>query len=325
MVSLLSWTLPITEKNLTWLSDFQLQGFTNTEDYNICLFFIFLLIYLLTLSGNILIIAVVRSHRHLHTPMYFFITNLSLLEIWYISTTVPKLLSIFVSNDHRVSFQWCFAQLYMFHGLGMTECALLAVMSLDRYMAICNPLRYTTIMNEKMCKQLALLCWAYGFMAATIPLMFTITVPFCGLRHINHYFCDLAPLLSLACGSTSLNTTVNACVIGFATMFNFLLILVMYINIMISIIRMKSNTSRGRAFSTCSSHITVVVLFYTTAFTVYANPKGAHSVDYDKMFALIYAMFTPLLNPVIYSLRNKEVKTALKKVIKNLCANWNNY
>ncbi|XP_075048080.1 olfactory receptor 6N2-like [Mixophyes fleayi] len=320
MVSLLIWTLHVNEKNQSRFGDFQLQGFAQIEDYNICLFIIFLLTYLLTVSGNMLIIFIVRYHVHLHTPMYFFITNLALLEIWYISTTVPKLLSILVTNDNRISFYWCFAQLYQFHGLGMTECALLAVMSFDRYMAICNPLRYTSIMNERMCKQLALLCWAYGFMAATIPLMFTITVPFCGL-YIDHYFCDLAPLLSLACISTSLNNTVNGSVIGFATMFNFLFILIMYINIIFSILRMRSNTGRSRAFSTCSSHITVVVLFYSTAFTVYASPKGLHSVNYDKMFALVYAMFTPLLNPIIYSLRNKEVKIALKKVIKIVCTN----
>ncbi|XP_075700727.1 olfactory receptor 6N1-like [Rhinoderma darwinii] len=305
------WTL---YKNHTWFEDFHLQGFSNIEDYSIGLFFIFLFTYLLTLSGNMIIVLVVRLHLQLHTPMYFFITNLSLLEIWYISTTVPKLLAILVTNDKRVSFHWCFAQLYMFHGLGMTECGLLAVMSFDRYMAICNPLRYTSIMNDRMCGQLALLCWIYGFVAATIPLSFTIRVPFCGLRSIDHYFCDLAPLLNLACINTSLNNSVNGLVIGFATMFNFIFIIIMYINIIYSIMRMKTNTGRIRVFSTCSSHITVVMLFYSTAFTVYASPKGLHSVDYDKLFALVYAMFTPLLNPIIYSLRNKEVKTALKRM-----------
>ncbi|KAM3920386.1 olfactory receptor 6N2-like [Leptodactylus fuscus] len=308
------WALYLNKRNETQFDDFHLQGFANVEDYSIGLFFIFLFTYLLTLSGNIIIILVVRLHKQLHTPMYFFIVNLSLLEIWYISTTVPKLLTILVTHDKRVSFHWCFAQLYMFHGLGMTECALLAVMSFDRYLAICNPLRYTSIMNNKLCSYLALLCWTYGFMAATLPLGFTITVPFCGRRYIDHYFCDLAPLLSLACINTSLNNTVNGCVIGFATMFNFIIILIMYINIIYSIVRMKTNTGRIRAFSTCSSHITVVMLFYSTAFTVYASPKGLHSANYDKMFALVYAMFTPLLNPIIYSLRNKEVKKAVKRI-----------
>ncbi|XP_056401033.1 olfactory receptor 6N1-like [Hyla sarda] len=305
-------------ENQTSIDDFHLQGFANLENYSIGLFFIFLFTYLLTLFGNMIIILVVRLNLNLHTPMYFFITNLSSLEIWYISTTVPKLLVILVTNDKTISFNWCFVQLYMFHGLGMTECGLLAVMSLDRYMAICHPLRYTSMMSDKVCKHLAVLCWIYGFTAATVPLSFTIRVPFCGLRYIDHYFCDLAPLLNLACVDTSLNSRINGCVIGFATMFNFIFIIIMYINIIYSIVRMRTNTGRIRAFSTCSSHITVVMLFYSTAFTVYASPKGLHSVNYDKMFALVYAMFTPLLNPIIYSLRNKEVKVAIKRIFKIL-------
>ncbi|XP_040266995.1 olfactory receptor 10G4-like [Bufo bufo] len=308
----------MNKNNQTWFDDFYLQGFANIEDYSLGLFFIFLFTYLLTLSGNMIIILVVRLHLHLHTPMYFFITNLSLLEIWYISTTVPKLLDILVTHDKRVSFHLCFTQLYMFHGLGMTECALLAVMSFDRYMAICHPLRYTSIMNGRRCRLLALLCWTYGFTAATIPLSFTIRLPFCGLRHIDHYFCDLAPLLSLACINTSLNATVNGCVIGFATMFNFIIIIIMYINIIYAIAKMRSNTGRIRAFSTCSSHITVVMLIYSTAFSVYASPKGLHSVNHDKMIALVYTIFTPLLNPIIYSLRNKEVKKALKRILTQI-------
>ncbi|XP_073498415.1 olfactory receptor 6N1-like [Phyllobates terribilis] len=309
------WNPYINERNQSWFDDFYLQGFSNIENYRIGLFFIFLFTYLLTLFGNMIIILVVHLHLHLRKPMYFFITNLSLLEIWYISMTVPKLLAILMTNDKRVSFHWCFVQLYMFHGLGMTECGLLAIMSIDRYMAICNPLRYNSIMNDRMCRHLALLCWIYGFMAATLPLSFTITVPICGLRHIDHYFCDLAPLLNLACMNTSLNNRVNGCVIGFATMFNFIIIIIMYINIICSILKMKTRAGRVKAFSTCSSHITVVMLFYSTAFTVYASPKGLHSVNYDKMFALVYAMFTPLLNPIIYSLRNKEVKVAVKRIL----------
>ncbi|XP_068110978.1 olfactory receptor 6N1-like [Hyperolius riggenbachi] len=301
------------------------MGFVNFENYRIVLFSIFLLIYLVTISGNMLIIFVVRFHIQFHTPMYFFITNLSFLEMWYISTTVPKLLSILVTNNKWASFQWCFAQLYMFHGLGMTECALLAIMSLDRFMAICNPLRYTTIMNERVCRHLALLCWAFGFSASTLPLSFTIKVPLCGAHIIDHYFCDLAPLLNLACVSTSINSTINGSVIGFATMFNFLFILAMYINIIYSIARMKTNSGRIKAFSTCSSHITVVMLIYSTAFTVYASPQGKHSANYDKMIALVYAMFTPLLNPFIYSLRNKEVKLALRNYVKMIFTKSCNY
>ncbi|KAG8560283.1 hypothetical protein GDO81_014884, partial [Engystomops pustulosus] len=302
--------------NQSWLDHFYLQGFASIENYKIGLFFIFLSTYLLTLFGNMIIVLVVCLHVNLHTPMYFFITNLSFLEIWYISLTVPKLLAMLLTNNKRVSFHWCFAQLYMFHGLGMTECALLAVMSFDRYLAICDPLRYKSIMNDRLCKGLSLISWSYGFTSATIPVSFAIILPFCGPRYIDHYFCDFAPLLKLACINTSLNNIVNICVMGFAIVFNFIIIKIMYINIIHSIMRMKTITRRIKAISTCSSHITVVMLFYSTGFSVYASPKGLHSVNYDKMFALVYAMFTPLLNPIIYSLRNKEVKIALRRSFK---------
>ncbi|XP_053330373.1 olfactory receptor 6N1-like [Spea bombifrons] len=304
--------------NLTHNSDFRLRGFDHLLDYRICLFVFFLFTYVLTLSGNMVIVLVVRCHVHLHTPMYFFIINLSILEMWYISTTVPKLLELLVTNNNLISFHWCFAQLYMFHGLGMTECALLAIMAFDRRVAICNPLRYTTLMNETTCKQLASLCWAYGFLAAIVPMMTTLKLPLCGPRDINHYFCDLAPLASLSCVDTSFNDIINSCVIGFATMFNLAFILVMYLNIIFSVVRLRSNMGRKKAFSTCSSHITVVALFYSTAFTIYGIPKHAHAADYQKIVALVYAMFTPLLNPVIYSLRNKEVKEALGRSIKRV-------
>ncbi|KAM4663671.1 olfactory receptor 6N1-like [Discoglossus pictus] len=306
------------EGNETQLKDFHLQGFSGLEHLRMILFVLFLFTYLFTLLGNMLIIFLVRFHIHLHTPMYYFITHLSALEMCYISTTVPKLLSLLVSNNKRISHQSCFTQLYMFHGLGMTECGLLAVMAFDRCMAICNPLRYITILNDRLCMQLALLCWSFGFLAAIIPTTFTLKLPLCGPHIINHYFCDLTPLLSLACVDTSLNHTINSCVIGFATMFNLVVIIVMYVLIIISIMKIKSNRGRSKAFSTCSSHLTVVVLIYGTAFTVYASPKGAHSVDYDKLIALVYAMFTPLLNPIIYSLRNKEIKEALKRSIQRM-------
>uniref|UniRef100_A0A8C5MGH8 G-protein coupled receptors family 1 profile domain-containing protein n=1 Tax=Leptobrachium leishanense TaxID=445787 RepID=A0A8C5MGH8_9ANUR len=278
------------EANQTYYSDFLLHGFNHLEAYKGALFILFLFAYIFTISGNMLIIVIVYFQVQLHTPMYFFISNLSLLEIWY---------------------------LYMFHGLGMTECALLAIMAFDRYVAICNPLRYTAIMNRIMCRKLASLCWVYGFSSATIPLIYTLKLPLCGPRHINHYFCDLAPLLGLSCTDTHFNDLINSCVIGFATMFNLVLIIIMYINIIYSVMKIRTMEGRNKAFSTCSSHITVVSLFYSTAFTVYAGPKHVRSWDYDKVVALVYAMFTPLLNPIIYSLRNKDVKSAFKRVIQN--------
>ncbi|XP_063295422.1 olfactory receptor 6N2-like [Pelobates fuscus] len=296
--------------------DFLLEGFSNLGQYQVCLFLLFLIAFLLTLTGNMLIILIVHYYDQLHSPMYFFITNLSILEVWYISTTVPKLLTVMVTNDTRISFQWCFAQLYLFHSLGITECNLLAAMAFDRCMAICNPLRYTTIMSVKMCRCLASVCWCCGFMMACIPITLTARVSFCGPYHLKHYFCDLAPLLRLACIETPLTESVNRFVGGFATLFNLSIVIIMYLSIIAAIIKIKSNTGRSKAFSTCSSHLIVVTLFYSSSCIVYASPKGSRPAVFDKMLALVYAMFTPLFNPIIYSFRNKAVKEAMKNGIQ---------
>uniref|UniRef100_A0A8C5R739 Olfactory receptor n=1 Tax=Leptobrachium leishanense TaxID=445787 RepID=A0A8C5R739_9ANUR len=297
---------------------FLLDGFSSISQYRVYLILLFLTAYLLTLSGNMLIVLVVRNDVQLHTPMYFFITNLSILEIWYISTTVPKLISVMATGSNKISFQWCFTQLYLFHSLGITECKLLAVMAFDRCMAICNPLRYSTIMSVQMCRRLAAVCWCAGFMMACIPTTLTIRVPFCGPYYLKHYFCDLAPLLRLACSDTTLTDSVNRFVGGFATLFNLGIVIIMYLCIIYAVIKIKTNTGRTKAFSTCSSHLIVVTLFYSSACIVYASPKGSRPADYDKMFALVYAMLTPLFNPIIYSFRNKAVKSALVSGIHGL-------
>ncbi|XP_063802641.1 olfactory receptor 6N1-like [Pseudophryne corroboree] len=299
--------------NQTYFDYFLLQGFVNLENNSVALFTLFFIIYFLTITGNMLIVLVVHYQRNLHTPMYFFITNLAFLEMWYVSVTTPKLLAMLVTKDKKISFHLCFAQLYMFHSLGITECNLLAMMAFDRFLAICKPLRYNTIMNARICRYLALMCWITGFLMAIIPMTLTSQVPFCGRHYVNHYFCDLAPLLSLACGDITLTVTINRCVGGFATMFNLGIVIIMYINIILSIVKIKTTMGRKKAFSTCSSHLTVVTLFYGAACIVYASPKEAHTVDYDKMFAIVYAMFTPFFNPVIYSLRNQEVILGLKR------------
>ncbi|XP_073465102.1 olfactory receptor 6N2-like [Aquarana catesbeiana] len=308
--------------NQSYFNDFMLEGFVSTGNYNLAMFTVFFVIYLLTLIGNILIILVVCYHINLHTPMYFFITNLSFLEIWYVSTTTPKLLAMLITKNKIIPFRWCFFQLYMFHTLGITECNLLAIMAIDRYVAICKPLRYKTIMNIKACICLASMCWILGFLIAIIPTTLTSQVPFCGRYVVNHYFCDLAPLLGLSCGDITLTVIINRCVGGFATMFNMAIVIVMYINIIISIVKIKTNTGRMKAFSTCSSHLTVVTLFYGAACIVYASPKEVHSGDFDKIFAILYAMLTPFLNPIIYSLRNQEVLSGLRRGIQNI-ANGN--
>ncbi|CAH2326764.1 olfactory receptor 6N1-like [Pelobates cultripes] len=298
--------------------DFLLQGFSDLEQFRIHLFFIFLTIYLFTIIENLVIVLVVRFNATLHTPMYFFITVLSFLEMWYVTTTVPKLLSILVTNDKRISFRWCFAQLYMFHSLGITECSMLAVMAFDRCMAIYIPLRYNTIMTGRVCKLLVLFSWSYGFLVAIMPVTFTIRAPYCGPHDIMYYFCDLAPLTSIACGDTTPINTANQLVSAAATFFILMFVIVMYLIIIYSIIKIKTNKGRSKAFSTCSSHLVVVVLFYSTAFIVYIVPKNAHSVEHDKIYAIIYTMLTPLLNPIIYCLRNNNVKEAMKQSIHKI-------
>ncbi|KAM4013543.1 olfactory receptor 6N2-like [Anomaloglossus baeobatrachus] len=292
-------------------TSFELQGFVELENYSITMFIVFLF-------GNMFLISVVYYEIRLHTPMYFFITNLSFLEIWYVSTTTPKLLIMFLTKNKKISFQWFFAQLYMFHGLGITEGIVLSVMAVDRFVAICRPLRYNIIMNPRVCRKLSMMCWITGFLIAIIPITLTSQVPFCGTYYLHHFFCDLAPLLSLACRDITVTVPINRFVGGFTTMFNLSIVLLMYMNIIYSIMKIKTNKGRKKAFSTCSSHLIVVTLFFGTACVVYATPKKAHSVDSDKMYALVYAMFTPFLNPIIYSLRNKEVISGLKRGLQSL-------
>ncbi|XP_077319655.1 olfactory receptor 6N2-like [Lithobates pipiens] len=300
------------------LGDFFLVGFANLEQYRFYFFVFFLTIYLLTLSGNTIIILLVWSNTSLHTPMYFFIANLSFLDLWLVSTTVPKLLSILLTNNKRIQFQACFAQLYMFHSLAINECSLLAIMAFDRCMAIFTPLRYPSIITGRVCKVVTFICWCYGFLLAIMPLTLSVRLPYCKPHELKHYFCDLAPLMSLACADTAPINTANQSASIIAALFIPLFILTMYIIIIYSIMKIKTKQGRSKAFSTCSSHLTTVILFFSSVFVVYVVPKELHTVDTDKVYALIYNIFPPLFNPVIYGLRNKDVKEALKKSIQKV-------
>ncbi|XP_029435642.1 olfactory receptor 6N1-like [Rhinatrema bivittatum] len=304
--------------NQTVEKNFIILGFSSFHEFEVPIFLLILLVYLTTLAGNLVIITLVRVEACLSSPMYFFISSLSFLEILYVSVTVPKLMANLLGISKSISYIGCFTQLYVFHSLGITECVLLAVMSFDRFLAICNPLRYKTIMTNKLCFTLAVSSWLVGFSAALIPTTLATRLSFCGRREINHFFCDLAPILNLACTDISLNIAVNSSVAGCATMIPFSMIIVFYINIIIAILRIKSAEGRRKAFSTCSSHLIVVALFYGTAIIVYVRPKGSYPVDYDKLLALMYAVFTPLFNPFIYSLRNNDVKEAVRKLYKRL-------
>ncbi|XP_014703908.1 olfactory receptor 10C1-like [Equus asinus] len=299
--------------NHTWTQNFILNGFTTTGTLRPLAFSGTLCIYLLTLAGNLFIIVLVQADSGLSTPMYFFIGVLSFLELWYVSTTVPTLLHTLLHGHSPISSAVCFIQLYVFHSLGMTECYLLGVMVLDRYFAICRPLHYHVLMSRQRQLWLAGTTWVAGFSAALVPASLTVTLPFC-LKEVAHYFCDLAPLMRLACVDTSWHTQVHGAIIGVATGCNFVLILGLYGGILRAVLKLPSAASRAKAFSTCSSHITVVALFYASAFTVYVGPPRSRPEGTDKHIALVYALLTPFLNPIIYTLRNREVKEAMKRI-----------
>ncbi|XP_006895581.1 PREDICTED: olfactory receptor 6N2-like [Elephantulus edwardii] len=305
--------------NYTWTQHFILSGFTTTGTLQALAFMGTLGFYLLTLAGNLFIIVLVQADSGLSTPMYFFISVLSFLELWYVSTTVITLLHTLLHGLSIIPSAVCFIQLYVFHSLGMTECYLLGVMALDRYLAICRPLHYHALMSRKVQVRLAGASWVAGFSAAVVPASLTATLPFC-FKEVAHYFCDLAPLMQLACIDTSWHARVHIVVIGLINACNLVVILSLYGGILRAVVKLPSASSRAKAFSTCSSHITVVTLFFGSAFIVYVGPPGIRAEGMDKHLTLVYSLFTPFLNPIIYTLRNKEVKEAVRRVTQRIRA-----
>ncbi|XP_070122347.1 olfactory receptor family 10 subfamily AA member 6 isoform X1 [Equus caballus] len=305
--------------NHTWIQSFILVGFTATGTLRLLAFSGTLCIYLLTLAGNLFIIVLVQADSGLSTPMYFFISVLSFLELWYVSTTVPTLLHTLLHGHSPISSAVCFIQLYVFHSLGMTECYLLGVMALDRYFAICRPLHYHALVSRKVQLWLAGTTWMAGFSAALVPASLTVTLPFCS-KEVAHYFCDLAPLMRLACVDTSWCAQVHIVVIGMINACNLVLILGLYGGILRAVLKLPSAASRAKAFSTCSSYITVVTLFFGSAFIVYVGPAGSRPEGTDKLIALVYSFLTPFLNPIIYTLPNKEVREAVRRVSQRIRA-----
>uniref|UniRef100_A0A8C8RPZ0 Olfactory receptor n=1 Tax=Pelusios castaneus TaxID=367368 RepID=A0A8C8RPZ0_9SAUR len=304
----------MTAGNLTLVTHFILLGFADHPELSWLLFVVFLSCYLIALTGNLLIILITLADAALHTPMYFFLRNLSFLEISYTSVTVPKILANLVSEDKTISFLGCATQMYFLLFLGGTECYLLAVMAYDRYIAICHPLRYPVLMNQRrVCIQLAAGSWICGGLVGLGHTTFIFTLPFCGSNVINHFFCEIQPVLTLVCGDTYWNEIQIIVAAAFVIMMPFMLILMSYVRIISTILKMKSAKGRHRAFSTCSSHLTVVVLFYGTAVFIYIRPKSSYSLNVDKLLSLFYSVVTPILNPIIYSLRNKDLKDVLRK------------
>ena len=284
--------------------------FQDPEVQRVC-FVVFLPVYLATVVGNGLIVLTVRVSKSLRSPMYFFLSHLSLVEISYSSTVVPKFITDLLSKIKTISLEGCVAQIFFFHFFGVAEIFMLTVMAYDRYMAICKPLHYTTVMSRSLCHQLVAASWLGGFVHSMVQIIVTLQLSFCGPNVIDHYFCDLHPLFKLACTDTSVEGVVVLANSGLFSIFSFLLLVSSYIVILVNL-RNRSAEGRRKALSTCASHVTVVVLFFGPAIFLYMRLPSTFTED--KLVAVFYTVVTPMLNPIIYTLRNAEVKVAMRRL-----------
>ncbi|XP_072821476.1 olfactory receptor 2A14-like [Vicugna pacos] len=301
--------------NQTWITEVTLLGFQVDPVLESFLFGLFSLFYTLTLLGNGVILGLICSDSRLHTPMYFFLSHLAIIDMSYASNNVPKMLANLVSQKRTISFVPCIMQTFLYLAFAHTECLILVVMSYDRYVAICHPLRYTIIMSWRVCSVLTITSWVFSFLLALVHLVLILRLPFCGPHEINHFFCEILSVLKLACADTSLNQVVifSACV--FILLGPLCLVLVSYTRILFSILRIQAAEGRRKAFSTCSSHLCVVGLFFGSAIVMYMAPKSPHPEEQQKVLSLFYSLFNPMLNPLIYSLRNAEVRGALRRAL----------
>ncbi|XP_029442381.1 olfactory receptor 5F1-like [Rhinatrema bivittatum] len=303
-------------KNHSYVTEFLVVGLSSVQEPHIFLFLIFLAIYLITLMGNLLIFTLITSDSRLHSPMYFFLANLSLVDIIFSSATVPSLLTNVLGTKKTISFLGCFTQLYFFQYFMVVECYLLAVMAYDRYMAICHPLTYPIRMRRIVRIYLAAGCWISGLISSIVQVVSVSSLDFCGPNVVDHFFCDVTPLFKLSCSDTAISEGLFMLVVIFAGMGPLLFILTTYILIITAILKMRSTEGRHRTFSTCASHFIVVGLYYGSGIFSYIWPTTPYAVNKDmKVVAVLYTIVTPMLNPIIYSLRNREVKMALKKII----------
>ncbi|XP_014927315.1 olfactory receptor 2A12-like [Acinonyx jubatus] len=301
-------------ENFSVISELILVGFSNYPQTEIPLFFLFSLVYLASLFGNTTVIILVILYFSLQTPMYIFLCHLAFLNIFFSTFVVPKMLFNFLASRKVISYNFCIAQTYITLFLESTECFLLAVMALDRYVAICYPLRYLLIMNWSVCVALALGAWTIGFFASVVPLYLTI-LPLCGPYVVDYIFCELPILLHMFCADTSLLETIMATGGAGTVLFPFLFIILSYLRILVAVMTIDSIKGRKKAFSTCTSHLIAVIMYYGTGMIRYLRPKSLYSAEGDKLISVFYAVINPMLNPFIYSLRNKEMKEGMKKVM----------
>ncbi|XP_062992617.1 olfactory receptor 6F1-like [Elgaria multicarinata webbii] len=295
---------------------FVIMGFPASPQLRMLFFTLILATYILTVTANVVIILVIKANRGLQRPMYYFLGNFSFMEIWYTTSTVPKMLESFMVGGSSITVEGCITQLYLFFALGSTECFLLATMAYDRYLAICRPLHYPSLMTLQLTTWLVTAAWVGGFLAPLLPIILISRLSFCGPKEIHHFFCDAGPLLRRSCGNALLSSTLVSVLASLVILSTCLLTMVSYSFIISTILRIPSASGRQKAFSTCGSHLTVVVIYYATVIFIYVRPISPSSSELDKVASVFYAVVTPLLNPMIYSLRNKEVKESLKKLVR---------
>ncbi|EGW01528.1 putative olfactory receptor 5AK3 [Cricetulus griseus] len=302
----------MTQGNDTKVADFYLLGFGVQHDTQCVLFIVFLIIYVTSIVGNIGMILLINTNSRLQTPMYFFLQHLAFVDICYTSAITPKMLQSFMVEECSISYTGCVMQLLVYATFATSDCYLLAVMAVDRYVAICKPLRYPIIMSRQICIQLVALSYLMGSINSSVHTGFTFSLSYCNSKHINHFFCDVVPIITLSCSNININIMLLMVFVGFNLTFTVLVIIFSYIYIMAAILKMSSTAGRKKTFSTCASHLTAVTIFYGTLAYMYLLPHSDNSEENMKVASVFYGIVIPMLNPLIYSLRNKEVKEGFK-------------
>ncbi|XP_078510263.1 olfactory receptor 1C1-like [Lissotriton helveticus] len=305
--------------NQSFYTEFSILGLSQNSQLQVLIFIVFFCMYLTTLLGNLVIITIICADSHLQKPMYYFLMNLSFLDICFTSGTIPKMLEICLTGNKSINFFACILQLYVCTSFISTEFFLLSVMALDRYVAICQPLRYTVIMSKRAVVLLAVASWMLGFLDIIPHAVLISNLSFCGSHEINHFFCDFTALLKLSCSDTffiNIVTFAEGAVMGLCP---FILTIISYVLIITNIMKMSSTSGRQKSFSTCSAHLTAVIMFYGSEFGAYMKTTSEVSLEKDKLFAVMFTIVIPMLNPFIYSLRNNEVRRALRKCKKKIC------
>ncbi|XP_008826875.1 olfactory receptor 2A2-like [Nannospalax galili] len=302
--------------NQSWEADFILVGLHLSAEIELFLLWVFSLLYILGLLANGIILGLIYLDPRLHTPMYFFLSRLAILDMFYASNNVPKMLANLVNQKRTIAFAPCILQTFLYLAFAAAECLILAAMSYDRYVAICHPLHYTVIMNWRVCVALAVTSWSCGFILSFVHTILLLRLTFCGSREVNHLFCEILAVLKQACADTWINQVVILAACVFVLVWPLCLMLVSYTHILWAILKIQSGEGRRKAFSTCSSHLCVVGLFFGIAMLVYMVPDSDQRVEQEKMLSLFHSLFNPMLNPLIYSLRNAQVKEAFLRALQ---------